>query len=65
MYVCICNALTDRKLKQAACGIGSIRPGQVYAACGCRFVCGQCVRGVALLLRDLPEQGMEWQAAAE
>ena len=28
MYVCLCNALTDRKLKQAAAAIGSQRPGE-------------------------------------
>jgi len=65
VYVCICNALTDSKLKQAACVIGSIRPGQVYAACGCRLVCGQCVRGVALMLRDLADQTTEPRVAAE
>lgn len=52
MYVCLCNALTDRKLKQAATATGSQRLGDVYAACGCRAQCGQCLRGVLQLLRD-------------
>jgi bacterioferritin-associated ferredoxin len=49
--MCICNALTDRTLKQAAEAIGSVKPGPVYAACGCRLQCGQCVRAVLDMLR--------------
>ncbi len=56
MYICLCNALTDRKLKQAAATIGSQRPGEVYAACGCRAQCGQCVHAVLQLLRDHARQ---------
>ena len=56
MYVCLCNALTDRKLKQAAAATDSRRPGEVYAACGCRAQCGQCVRAVLQLLRDQAPQ---------
>jgi bacterioferritin-associated ferredoxin len=50
--MCLCNALTDSKLKQAAAATGSIAPGQVYAACGCRLQCGRCVRAVVDMLRD-------------
>jgi bacterioferritin-associated ferredoxin len=52
VYICLCNALTDRKLKQAALSTGSTRPGEIYAACGCRVQCGQCVRAIVDLLRD-------------
>jgi bacterioferritin-associated ferredoxin len=52
VYICICNALTDRKLKQAAADTASTRPCDVYAACGCRAQCGQCVKAVIALLRD-------------
>ena len=52
MYICICNALTDRKLKEAIAASDSQRPGQVYAACGCRAQCGKCVNLVKDLLRD-------------
>jgi bacterioferritin-associated ferredoxin len=52
MYVCLCNALTDQTLRQAAVASGSTRPGEVYAACGCRAQCGQCVRAILALLRD-------------
>ncbi len=52
MYVCLCNALTDRRLKEAAAATGSQRPGEIYSACGCRAQCGQCVKAVLSLLRD-------------
>jgi len=59
VYVCLCNALTDRQVKQAAADAGTTKPSSVYAACGCRAQCGQCVRALVALLRGenrlLPE----------
>ena len=52
VYMCLCNALTDKTLKQAAEAIGSVKASQVYAACGCRLQCGQCVRAVIDMLRN-------------
>lgn len=52
MYLCLCNALTDRQLRQAALATDTVRPGDVYAACGCRAQCGACVKAVLALLRD-------------
>lgn len=52
MYICICNALTDRKLKEAIAASDSQSPKEVYAACGCRAKCGKCVDLVKDLLRD-------------
>lgn len=51
MYVCLCNALTDRQVKLAAATAGSTKPSTVYAACGCRAQCGQCVKSLVALLR--------------
>ena len=51
MYVCLCNALTDQQLKQAAVSAGTTKPSSVYAACGCRAQCGQCVKALVTLLR--------------
>ncbi len=65
MYVCVCNALTDRMMKQAAYAIGSTRLGQVYAACGCRLQCGQCVRGVAKMLQECIREAPDLPIAAE
>jgi bacterioferritin-associated ferredoxin len=59
VYVCVCNALTDRQVRQAAATAGTAKPSHVYAACGCRAQCGQCVRALIDLLRGegcaLPE----------
>ena len=51
MYVRLCNALTDRQVIQAAATAGTIKPSNVYAACGCRAQCGQCVKALLALLR--------------
>jgi bacterioferritin-associated ferredoxin len=59
MYVCLCNGLTDRQVKQAAAAAGTIKTSSIYAACGCRAQCGQCVKALMSLLRGttgtLPE----------
>jgi bacterioferritin-associated ferredoxin len=54
VYLCLCNALTDRQLKQAAADPTRQRPNDVYAACGCRAQCGACVKAVLGLLREQP-----------
>jgi bacterioferritin-associated ferredoxin len=64
VYVCICNALTDRKLKEAAVESGSQRPADLYAACGCRAQCGKCVRAVLNLFQDDSATVVETQSAA-
>ena len=51
MYVCLCNALTDRQVKQAAATAGVRTTASIYAACGCRAQCGQCARALLDLLR--------------
>jgi bacterioferritin-associated ferredoxin len=51
VYICLCNALTDRQVKQAAATPGFTKPGDIYAACGCRAQCGQCTRALINLLR--------------
>ena len=48
MYVCLCNALTDADIKQAAAG--AQRPAEVFAACRCRAQCGSCVKTVCALI---------------
>ena len=54
MYICICNALTDRDIHRAATVEGARRPLEVFAACRCRVQCGTCVRR----LRDLMLQAI-------
>ncbi|WP_431284459.1 (2Fe-2S)-binding protein [Humitalea sp. 24SJ18S-53] len=53
MYVCLCNALTDHHVRDAA-SEGAKRPAEVHAACGCRAQCGSCVKAMLTMLRDLP-----------
>jgi bacterioferritin-associated ferredoxin len=43
MYVCLCNGLTDRHVREAALA-GATRPSEVYPACGCTVQCGGCAR---------------------
>lgn len=51
MYVCICNAITDRHV-QAAATAGATRPKEVFAACGCDAQCATCTREILALLRQ-------------
>jgi bacterioferritin-associated ferredoxin len=46
-------------LKQAVQDTGSVKPGPVYAACGCRFQCGKCVRTVIRMLREHASQTIQ------
>lgn len=54
MFVCLCNALDDRQVRQAVRD-GAHRPREVYAACGCRAQCGGCTKTVLGIIRgDAP-----------
>ena len=51
MYVCLCNALTDRDLRpHLASATSSV--SMVYRACGCLPQCGKCVPFVRQMLRE-------------
>jgi bacterioferritin-associated ferredoxin len=50
MYVCLCNALTDRDLRPHTSSGASV--SMVYRACGCQPQCGKCVPFVRQMLRD-------------
>jgi bacterioferritin-associated ferredoxin len=51
LYICLCNALTDTDVRQAA-DQGACRPRQVYEACGCMAQCGSCTKQILALLRE-------------
>jgi bacterioferritin-associated ferredoxin len=53
MYVCLCNALTDTRLRELA-SAGVCRLKDVYAGCGCASPCGRCAAGVLRILREAP-----------
>jgi bacterioferritin-associated ferredoxin len=48
----MCNALTDKQIKQAVATCGLHRLADVYAACGSRAQCGQCAQAMLRLARD-------------
>ena len=51
LYICLCNALTDTDVQQAA-EQGACRPREVYEACGCVAQCGSCTKQILALLRE-------------
>ena len=51
MYICLCNALTDKQVHQAVAN-GACRPRDVYGACGCRAQCSSCARAMLAAIRD-------------
>lgn len=42
MIVCVCNAIREKELREAARS-GHERPSDVYARMGCKPKCGQCL----------------------
>jgi bacterioferritin-associated ferredoxin len=53
MFVCICNAVTDRQIRaQAECCRGSV--AQIYRALGARVQCGRCVPAAKSIIDGLP-----------
>jgi bacterioferritin-associated ferredoxin len=50
MYVCLCNALTDRDVR--AHGGDGCSVAMVYRALGCQPQCGKCVPLVRQMLRQ-------------
>ncbi|HTW69063.1 MAG TPA: (2Fe-2S)-binding protein [Acetobacteraceae bacterium] len=51
MYVCLCNALTDRHVRAATLA-GATRPSEVYRACGCTVQCGTCSTTVRRIVNE-------------
>ena len=51
MYICLCNALTDRDVRakstQAGCSVAAL-----YRSLGCEPQCGKCVPFVRQMLRE-------------
>jgi len=63
MYVCICNALKCRDLREAAQS-EQASVAEVFRRCGSRPKCGKCLPDVAQIIEDarMLEHGL---AAAE
>ena len=60
MYICLCNALTDRDLRPHTLD-GNASVSMVYRACGCQPQCGKCVPFVREMLRE----GLEGSTAGQ
>jgi bacterioferritin-associated ferredoxin len=43
MIVCVCNALRERQVRDAARASGRACPRTAYAQLGCKVKCGQCL----------------------
>ena len=64
MYVCLCNALTDRDLHPHTAA-GDCSVSMVYRACGCQPQCGKCVPFVRQMLRQGGEAGASESSGAD
>lgn len=51
MYVCVCNALNDRQVRQALCD-GACKASEIYRHFGVRPQCGRCVPAMQQMVRD-------------
>ena len=57
MYVCICNALTERRVTQSIRS-GARSPAAVYRDAGVRPRCGKCVEEIRRMLpQPAPDGG--------
>lgn len=54
MYVCICNAFTDRDVSEALAD-GSRTLPDVFRAQGCRPNCGRCCTHIRGMIREHEE----------
>jgi bacterioferritin-associated ferredoxin len=54
MYVCVCNAITDREVRAQAQRDGST-VAAIYRSLGRKPTCGKCVPLVCQLLRQVVE----------
>ncbi|MEK7265045.1 MAG: (2Fe-2S)-binding protein [Pseudomonadota bacterium] len=63
MYVCICNALSDRRLETAATDAKSV--GEVFRRCDARPQCGKCLPDVAKMIEAARAQTPAMRLAAE
>jgi len=54
VYICLCNALTDRDVHRVV-GEGADRLSQIYAACNCRAQCGTCAHAILKAIRGVAD----------
>jgi bacterioferritin-associated ferredoxin len=59
MYVCICNAVTDRQIhcqvrSQSECGRATV--AEIYRALGIKVQCGKCVPAAKYIINGLQSE---------
>ncbi|MEM9422656.1 MAG: (2Fe-2S)-binding protein [Pseudomonadota bacterium] len=54
MYICICNAIRERQLRDAA--NDATRVEEVFRKCGHRPQCGKCVPDIAKMITNNTSQ---------
>jgi bacterioferritin-associated ferredoxin len=66
VYVCICNAVNERSVRQAIVR-GCRTVGEVYRGCGVRPQCGKCGTDIARFIEQHDDALCEavWPVAAE
>ena len=64
MYICLCNAITDRDVRAHAGGEGC-SVAMVYRALGCEPQCGKCVPFVRQMLRQANSGAAAQQAGGD
>ena len=64
MFVCICNALKDKELVEAAQG-DVCNVAEVFKRCGRRPQCGKCLPDVADIIETVQIEGGVGLAPAE
>ncbi|MFO1070874.1 MAG: (2Fe-2S)-binding protein [Geminicoccaceae bacterium] len=66
MIVCVCNGLSDRRIRAAAASYAGDSIGGLYRALGCRVQCGKCVPFVADIVREVqPERPLKPEPEAD
>jgi bacterioferritin-associated ferredoxin len=51
VYVCLCNAISDKSVRARA-GQGTCSVSDVYRAHGCQAQCGKCCHAIKAILKE-------------
>jgi bacterioferritin-associated ferredoxin len=52
VYVCLCNAISDKHVRACA-GQGRCSVSDVYRARGCQAQCGKCAASIRAILQEV------------
>lgn len=55
MYVCLCNAISDKHVRACA-GRGRCSVSDIYKAQGCQAQCGKCASSIRAILDEFAPQ---------